>query len=91
LFYFVPNARVPLGDAIVGGALAGAALEMGKRGFTAYLVKLPTYKTVYGAFSAFPVFLLWVYFSWLVTLLAAMITANLARTRRRPAGRPARG
>jgi len=34
--------------------------------------------------------LLWVYFSWLVTLVAAMTTANLALARRRPGGRLAR-
>lgn len=83
LFYLVPNAKVRLGDAIVGGVLATALFELGKRGFAAYLVKLPTYKAVYGTFSAFPLFLLWIYFSWLVTLLAAMVTANLAITRRR--------
>ena len=86
LFYFVPNAKVRLLDAIVGGLIASAAFELGKRGFTTYLVKLPTYKTVYGAFSVLPLFLLWIYFSWLVTLLAAMIAANLGRTRKRAAG-----
>ena len=90
LYYFVPNAKVRLVDAIVGGLIASAAFEMGKRGFAAYLVKLPTYKAVYGAFAAFPLFLLWMYFSWLVTLVAAMIAANLAHTRRRPTGRPTR-
>ena len=82
LFYYVPNAKVRLGDAIVGGLIASLGFELGKRGFAAYLVKLPTYKTVYGAFAAFPILLLWMYFSWLVTLLAAMIAANMARTRR---------
>jgi membrane protein len=38
---------------------------------------------VYGAFAAFPLLLLWIYFSWLVTLIAALIAANLASTRRR--------
>lgn len=83
LFYLMPNAKVRLGDALIGGLIASAVLELGKRGFAAYLVKLPTYKAVYGAFAAFPLFLLWIYFSWLVTLLAAMIAANLAITRRR--------
>ena len=87
LFRFVPNAKVPLADALVGGLLGGLAFELGKRGFAAYLVKLPTYRTVYGSFAAVPMFLLWMYFSWLVTLLAAMVTANLARTRRRAAAR----
>ncbi|HJW13026.1 MAG TPA: YihY family inner membrane protein [Albitalea sp.] len=87
LFYFVPNTKVRRRDAIAGGLIASIGFELGKRGFAAYLVKVPTYKAVYGAFAAFPVFLLWVYFSWLVTLTAALITANLARTRR-PVAKP---
>lgn len=83
LFYFVPNTKVRRRDAIAGGLLASIAFELGKRGFAAYVLKVPTYKAVYGAFAAFPVFLLWVYFSWLVTLTAALITANLARTKPR--------
>lgn len=79
LFYFVPNTKVRRRDAIAGGLVAGIALELGKRGFAAYLLKIPTYKAVYGAFAVFPVFLLWVYFSWLVTLAAALIAANLAQ------------
>jgi membrane protein len=84
MFYLVPNAKVRRRDAIAGGLLAGIAFELGKRGFAAYLVKVPTYKAVYGTFAAFPVFLIWVYFSWLVTLTAALITANLSRTESRP-------
>lgn len=85
VFYFVPNTKVRRRDAIAGGLMASVAFEVGKRGFAAYLLKVPTYKTMYGAFAAFPVFLLWVYFSWLVTLTAALITANLGRTKRTPA------
>lgn len=77
LFYGVPNTRVRRRDALVGGLLASIALELGKRGFGAYLLKVPTYKAVYGAFAVFPVFLLWIYFSWLVTLAAALVAASL--------------
>ena len=80
LFFYVPNTKVRWRDAIVGGLIASVALELGKRGFATYLLKIPTYKAVYGAFAVFPVFLLWVYYSWLVTLAAALIAANLART-----------
>jgi membrane protein len=90
MFYLVPNTKVQLRDAFAGGLLASVAFELGKRGFTTYLVKVPTYKALYGSFAALPMFLLWVYFSWLVTLVAAMMTANLALTRRRPGGRLAR-
>lgn len=80
LFYFVPNARVRRRDAIAGALIASVALELGKRGFAAWLLKVPTYKALYGAFAVFPVFLLWVYFSWLVTLAAALLAANLKRS-----------
>ena len=90
LFYFVPNAKVRRREAIAGGLLASIAFELGKRAFAAYLLQVPTYKTVYGAFAPFLVFLLWVYFSWLVTLAAALITANLAPAKRQPRGRLSR-
>lgn len=88
LFYFVPNAQVRKRDAIVGGLLASIAFELGKRGFAAYLLHVPTYKAVYGAFALVPVFLLWVYLSWLLTLATALVTANLGRgAKRQPARR----
>lgn len=90
LFYYVPNTPVRRRDAIVGGLLASIAFELGKRGMALYLLNVPTYKTMYGAFAAFPVFLMWVYFSWLVTLGAALIAANLPRSAAQPARRPAR-
>ena len=79
VFRWVPNTHVPWPSAIVGGLIASVGIELGKRVFAAWLVKLPTYKAVYGAFAAFPVFLLWIYFSWLVTLAAALVAANLRR------------
>jgi membrane protein len=79
LYFYVPYTKVRRRDAIAGGLIASVALELGKRGFATYLLKIPTYKAVYGAFAVFPVFLLWVYFSWLVTLAAALVAANLAR------------
>jgi membrane protein len=88
LFYFVPNTQVRKRDAILGGLLASIAFELGKRGFAAYLLHVPTYKTVYGAFALVPVFLLWVYLSWLLTLATALVTANLGRgARPQPARR----
>lgn len=92
LFYFVPHTAVRRRDAILGGLIASVGFELGKRAFAAYVLKIPTYKAVYGAFATVPVFLLWVYFSWLVTLTAALVAANLGPAGRRvraPAGRSA--
>ncbi|HET9977796.1 MAG TPA: YihY family inner membrane protein [Burkholderiaceae bacterium] len=79
LFRYVPNTHVRWLHALVGGLIASVGIELGKRAFAAWLIKIPTYKAVYGAFAAFPMLLLWVYFSWLVTLAAALVAANLGR------------
>jgi len=90
LFRFVPNAAVRWRDAIAGGLLAGVAFELGKQGFAIYLAKVPTYRTIYGAFAPLLAFLLWVYYSWLVTLAAALVSASLPRAGAQPARRLSR-
>ena len=90
LFHWLPNAQVRWRDAISGGMLGAVALELGKRGFTAYLIQGPTYRSLYGAFATLPVFLLWLYFSWLVTLSAALVAAHLGHATM-PRGRLTRG
>jgi membrane protein len=89
LYRFVPNADVRRRDALFGGLLAAAAFEFGKRGFAMYLAGVPTYKTIYGAFAPLLAFLVWVYYSWLVTLAAALISANLAAGAKQRSRRPA--
>lgn len=79
LFYFVPNTIVRRRDALLGGLVGSIAFELGKHGFAIYLLHVPTHQTLYGAFAALPVFLLWVYFSWFVTLVAALVAANLGK------------
>jgi membrane protein len=79
LFYSVPNSQVRCRDAIAAVRVASVAFELGKRGFAAYLLQATIYKTVYGAFAMLPVFMLWVYDSWLVTLAVALVAANLGR------------
>jgi membrane protein len=85
VFRLLPNAPVRWWQAIVGGLLGGIAVEAGKRVFAAYLIHGPTYQSLYGALATLPVFLLWVYFSCLVTLSAALVAAQLGRAM------PARG
>ncbi len=79
VFRLLPNAPVRWWQAIVGGLLGGIAVEAGKRVFAAYLIHGPTYQSLYGALATLPVLLLWVYFSCLVTLSAALVAAPLGR------------
>jgi len=77
LYFIVPNRQLRLRDAMIGGIAAGLLFELMKRGFAIYITTVPTYAMVYGAFASIPIFLLWIYLSWLVVVLGAVIVAAL--------------
>lgn len=77
LYISVPNQVVDWRDAIWGGLLAGVAVEVAKRLFAAYIIKFPTYTMIYGAVAALPIFLVWIYMLWMITLVGALLTAIL--------------
>lgn len=81
LFRLVPNRYVPLTHALIGGIVAAALFETMNRVFGYYISHFPTYKLVYGAFASVPIFLMWVYFSWLTILLGAVVAASLPHWR----------
>src|SRR5260363_59206 len=88
LYLYLPHHRIRWRDAWIGGALAALAFELLKRGFGLYIRAFPTYAAIYGAFAAVPIFLLWVYLSWLVTVGGAVFTAALAAFRTGARARP---
>lgn len=88
LYVYLPNCRVEWRDAVVGGVAAAVAFELAKRGFGLYVRRIPTYTAVYGAFAAAPMFLLWMYLSWFITLVGAMITSALPEIRTGRFNRP---
>ncbi len=81
LYVFLPNCKVAWRDAAVGGLVASIAFELAKRGFGLYVRSIPTYTAVYGAFAALPVFLLWVYLCWMITLIGAMVASAVPAIR----------
>ncbi|MDO8652281.1 MAG: YihY family inner membrane protein [Undibacterium sp.] len=77
LYLTVPNRTVDWRDAAWGGLFAAIAFEISKRLFAIFVIRFPTYTVVYGALAAVPIFLVWIYLSWLITLLGAVIAASL--------------
>ncbi|MDB5764207.1 MAG: putative ribonuclease [Herminiimonas sp.] len=77
LYVAVPNRLVDWHDAACGGMLAAIAFEISKRLFAIFVAKFPTYTVVYGALAAVPIFLVWIYLGWLITLTGAVLTAAL--------------
>ncbi|MFT0851025.1 YihY family inner membrane protein [Achromobacter sp. F4_2707] len=83
LFLTVPNRSVYWKDAVAGGFVTAIILEILRVGIAYYLSKFPSYTIIYGAFATIPIFLLWVYLSWLVILLGATVTSLLPALRQR--------
>lgn len=77
LYFSVPNARVRISHALIGGLAAGAGFVFMQQAFAHFVAKFPTYTLIYGTFAVLPIFLVWLYLSWLVVLLGALITAAL--------------
>ena len=77
LYIVVPNRLVDWRDAACGGLFAATIFELAKRIFVVFITQFPTYTMIYGALAAVPIFLLWVYVSWLITLIGAVLTAAL--------------
>ena len=88
LFRVVPNRFVPMQHAFIGGAVSALAFEAMNRAFALYIAYFPTYTLVYGAFASIPIFLLWVYLSWLTVLLGAVLTASLSHWRSKSGVQP---
>ena len=81
LYWLVPNRPVRLRHAMAGGVLAAVLFEYSKQTFAWYVTTVPTYEAIYGTLAAIPIFLLWIYLSWLVVLLGAEFTYTLGTWR----------
>ncbi|SDT08325.1 membrane protein [Halopseudomonas sabulinigri] len=77
LFVAVPNTRVPLRHGFIGGLLVALLFEGAKACFALYVKLFPGYQLIYGAFAAVPIFLLWIYVSWMIILLGAEVVSNM--------------
>nr|WP_315197574.1 YihY family inner membrane protein [uncultured Aquabacterium sp.] len=75
LYKYVPNTFVRTEHAWGGAVFASLGLELAQKGLALYLTKVPIYSTIYGAFAAVPIFLIWIYLSWLIVLAGAVVAA----------------
>ena len=78
LYRLLPHRRVPWRHALLGAAVAAILFESAKNIFSFYARMAPTYNVVYGAFAVVPLFLIWIYLSWLTILFGAELTASAA-------------
>jgi membrane protein len=69
----LPACRVPVKAALLSGVVTTAFLWIGQRGFSVFIQNFSNYQDLYGPLYVIPVFLVWLYLSWMLILLGALI------------------
>ena len=85
LYWFFPNTQVRIGAAALGGLVAAILFAAARTAYVEFQIGAATYQTVFGALSAVPLILAWLYACWAVLLLGAEVafaTQNLPFARR---------
>lgn len=77
LYWGIPNRKISRWHALVGGVFSAFGFVALQQFFSFYVSNFPIYALMYGAFSAVPIFLVWLYLSWSVILAGALMVAEL--------------
>jgi membrane protein len=83
-YALIPNRTVRWRHAALGALVAALLFEIAKRTFAFYAIQSANYEQVYGALSIVPIFVFWIYLSWVLVLLGASLAATLAAFDYRP-------
>ncbi len=73
IYAFIPNTRVQMIPALIGGLTAGIFWTTVGRVFTGFVQVSTHLTTVYAGFAIFIAALVWIYLSWLILLLGAQL------------------
>ena len=73
IYIFVPNTRVRLKSALIGGIVAGILWQSTGWAFAAFIVNSAKYTAIYSAFASLILFMIWLYLGWLILLIGASI------------------
>lgn len=73
LYVFIPNTRVRFKSALLGGIAAGTAWQVAQWAYFHFQVGVANYNAIYGTLAALPIFLVWIYTSWMIVLYGVEI------------------
>jgi membrane protein len=83
LYALMPNTHVSVKAAAAGALVAALLWEAAKFGFQIYVAKAVPYSAIYGSLGLIPLFLFWIYVTWLIVLFGLILTYTLQTLRGR--------
>ena len=69
MYLVIPYTRVKMKSALLGAAVGGILWELGKNVFANSIGQSVRYSTIYGSLAVIPIFLIWLYITWIIVLL----------------------
>ena len=73
IYRLIPNTNVHFRPAFYGALAAGGLFEVAKYLFNWYLMEWASYRNIYGGLAIIPIFLFWLYVTWLIVLGGSVI------------------
>ena len=77
VYVFMPNTRVKLRFAAIGGLVAGVSWQAGGMLFASFVAGTTKYAAIYSSFAIGIILLIWIYLNWMILLLGASLTFYL--------------
>jgi membrane protein len=74
LYAYLPNTRVKIVPALLGGFVGGMLWQAAQWVYIDFQIGMANLQAIYGAFAQLPMLMIWIYISWVVTLLGAEVT-----------------
>ena len=79
MYLFLPNTRVEVKKCMIGALFAGVLWHTTQKLFILFQVGMTQYNAIYGSFAQLPLFLIWLYISWIIILLGAEVSFCLGQ------------
>lgn len=73
LYTFMPNTKVRIGAALVGGVVGGIVWQSAGWIFAQFAATSTRYAAIYSSFAILILFMMWLYLSWLILLFGSSV------------------
>ena len=77
VYIVMPNTHVKLSSSFWAGLFTGCSYQIMQATYISIQLAITNYGAIYGSFAALPLFLMWLYISWLLFLIGAQIVVIL--------------
>lgn len=74
LNWLIPNTEVKVGNAFLGGTVAGGLWVLNSWAYVKFQIGLARYTPFFSGFALFPLLMMWIYLSWVILLFGSLIT-----------------